>query len=93
VGLAHGLAGSSALVLLATAAMPTATTALSYLVVFGLGNLAGMVAFSLVLGAPLSRFGHAPLWRARIASGTGLLSLVCGIWLIHRVGVVEGLLA
>lgn len=93
VGLAHGLAGSSALALLATAAMPTATAAFVYLLVFGAGNVAGMVACSMALGAPLRAVGHAPAWRFRLAAGTGLASLLCGLWLIHRVGVVEGLLA
>jgi high-affinity nickel-transport protein len=93
VGLAHGLAGSSALALLATAAMPTPAAAFAYLLVFGIANLAVMAAFSLVLGAPLAAAGQAPLWRARLAAGTGLASLLCGIWLIHRVGLVEGLLA
>jgi len=93
VGLAHGLAGSSALALIATAAMPTQAAAFSYLLVFGIGTVAGMVAFSLVLGAPLAAVGHAPIWRSRLAASTGLASLACGIWLIHRVGLVEGLLA
>lgn len=92
VGLAHGLAGSSALALLATAAMPTPSAALVYLLVFGIGNVAGMAAFSLALGAPLAAAGHTPARRARLAMGTGLASLVCGLWLIHRVGVLEGLL-
>jgi high-affinity nickel-transport protein len=93
VGLVHGLAGSSALVLLATAAMPTPATAFAYLLVFGVGNVAGMLAFSLALGAPLAALGHTAVWRSRLAAGTGLASLACGLWLIHRVGVVEGLLA
>jgi len=93
VGLAHGLAGSSALALLATAAMPTTSAALVYLLVFGIGNVAGMAAFSLALGAPLAAAGHTPARRARLAMGTGLASLLCGLWLIHRVGVLEGLLA
>ena len=92
VGLAHGLAGSSALALLATAAMPTPSAALAFLLVFGIGNVAAMAAFSLALGAPLAAAGRAPAWRPRLAAGTGLASLLCGIWLIHRVGVVEGLL-
>ncbi|MGI9591920.1 MAG: hypothetical protein ACR2P8_11175 [Myxococcota bacterium] len=93
IGLVHGLAGSGALALLATAAMPTAASAVSYLLVFGIGNALGMVAFSLVLGAPLAGAGAGAAWRARLAVGTGLASLACGVWLIHRAALVEGLLA
>ena len=57
IGLAHGLAGSAPVALLAMAAMPTPAAALAYLVVFGLGTIAGMVAFSLALGAPIARLG------------------------------------
>jgi hypothetical protein len=83
VGLAHGLAGSGAVALLATAAMPT---------VFGLGSIAGMVAFSLVLGAPFAALGEVGRWRRPLTAGTGLLSLGFGAWLVLQVGITEGLL-
>lgn len=93
VGVAHGLAGSGALALLALAAMPTPASAFVYLLVFGLGTVLGMVGFSLALGAPLAALGDAQTWRRRLAAVTGLASLVFGVWLIHRVGFVEGLFA
>ena len=93
VGLAHGLAGSGALALLATAAMPTPAAALAYLVVFGVGTLTGMIALSQALGAPVALFGDSAEWHSRLAAGTGLASLAFGVWLMHRVGFVEGLLA
>jgi hypothetical protein len=92
VGLAHGLAGSGAVALLATAAMPTPAAALVYLVVFGLGSIAGMVAFSLVLGAPFAALGEVGRWRRPLTAGTGLLSLGFGAWLVLQVGITEGLL-
>ena len=93
VGLAHGLAGSGALALLATAAMPTPATAIAYLVVFGIGTVFGMVAISVALGAPLAAAGNADAWRTRLTAGAGLASVALGLWLIHRVGFVAGLLA
>jgi len=92
VGLVHGLAGSGAVALLATAAMPTPAAALVYLVVFGLGTIAGMVAFSLVLGAPFAALGEAGRWQRPLTAGTGLLSLGFGAWLILRLGLTGGLL-
>jgi high-affinity nickel-transport protein len=88
IGLAHGLAGSAPVALLAMAAMPTPGAALAYLVVFGLGTIAGMVAFSLALGAPIARLGsHAGLSRW-VTAGTGLLSLLFGAYLIYEIGFV-----
>lgn len=86
LGLAHGLAGSAPVALLAMAAMPTAAAALAYLLVFALGTIAGMVAFSLVLAVPVARLpDSAPLTRW-ITAGTGVVSLVFGVWLIWEIG-------
>lgn len=51
LGLAHGLAGSGALVLILVAAAPTAGMRIAYLVAFGVGSTAGMLAVSLALSA------------------------------------------
>jgi high-affinity nickel-transport protein len=86
LGLAHGLAGSAPVALLALAAMPTPAAALTYLLVFGLGTIAGMVAFSLALGIPAARFpATAPVSRW-ITAGTGMLSLLFGAWMIYEIG-------
>jgi hypothetical protein len=91
VGLAHGLAGSAPVALLALAAMPTPGAALAYLMVFGLGTIAGMVGFSLALGAPLARLGaQAPLSRWVTAS-TGMVSLLFGAWVIYELGFAAAL--
>lgn len=83
VGLVHGLAGSGAVVLLASAAMPDAATALVYLAIFGVGTMAGMVAFSLLLGAPLAALGEGAAWQRLASAATGIVSLLFGTHLIH----------
>ena len=87
VGLAHGLAGSAAVALLATAAMPSPAAALLYLGVFGVGSVTGMVAFSLVVGGPLSLFANAAGRRRFVLAGSGLLSLLFGAYLLCAVGL------
>ena len=86
LGLAHGLAGSAPVALLAMAAMPTAAAALAYLLVFGLGTIAGMVAFSLTLGFPVARLSLSAPFSRWITAGTGVVSLVFGAWVIYEIG-------
>jgi high-affinity nickel-transport protein len=85
-GLAHGLAGSAPVALLALAAMPTPTAAMAYLLVFGLGTIAGMVAFSLALGAPFARLPASAGLSRWVTAGTGMLSLIFGAYLIYEIG-------
>jgi high-affinity nickel-transport protein len=92
VGLIHGLAGSAAVAILALAAVPGPGAALVYLAVFSVGTIVGMVAISLGVGAPLAlASGRSPAQRW-IVAGSGALSLGLGLWLVWKIGVVEGIL-
>ena len=92
VGLVHGLAGSAAVALLALAAMPGPAAAILYLAIFSLGTIAGMVAISLGVGAPLAlASGRSPVQRW-IVAGSGALSLGLGLWVVWRIGITEGIL-
>jgi high-affinity nickel-transport protein len=86
IGFAHGLAGSAPVALLAMAAMPTPGAALAYLAVFGLGTIAGMVAFSAAVAAPFARLGSGPGAVRWVTAGTGVVSLLFGAWLIYEIG-------
>ena len=91
VGLAHGLAGSAAVVLLAVAAMPTPAAAIAYLLLFGIGTIAGMIGSSLLLFAPLTWLGRgAGAQRAALAC-TGVVSLLLGCFLVYEIGTAGGL--
>ena len=46
IGMVHGLAGSAALMLLVLPVIASPTVALAYIVVFGIGSIAGMMAMS-----------------------------------------------
>jgi high-affinity nickel-transport protein len=86
VGLVHGLAGSAAVALLALAAMPTTALAVTYLAVFSLGTIGGMVAISLGIGVPVSLAGGAPHARRWIVAGSGALSVGVGAWMVWGIG-------
>jgi high-affinity nickel-transport protein len=81
IGMAHGLAGSAAVALLALAAMPSPSAAIAYLAAFGLGTLVSMVAMSLGLGLPVSLAGRRPALARWLVAGSGGLSIGVGIYL------------
>ncbi|MBX2835517.1 MAG: high frequency lysogenization protein HflD [Gammaproteobacteria bacterium] len=54
VGCIHGVAGSGALLVLTLATTDSASQALSYFLVFGLGSIIGMATLSLIATFPLS---------------------------------------
>jgi high-affinity nickel-transport protein len=87
VGMAHGLAGSAAVALLALAAMPSSGAAFAYLLVFGLGTIGGMVAMSLGLGLPAAMASGRPRLARWVLGGSGVASITVGLLLLVEVGV------
>jgi len=92
VGLVHGLAGSAAVALLVLATVREPGWACAYLLLFGLGTLAGMALVTTSLATPLTaasrrwpRFAHG----ARFV--TGAISLCFGVWLVYQIGWKDGL--
>lgn len=66
VGMAHGAAGSAGLMVLAAAA-GTITEAISYVLAFGIGSIAGMAALSFVVSYPLRWLEHGANWLNKAA--------------------------
>ena len=54
VGLVHGLAGSAAVALLVLAEIRDPRWAIAYLLVFGVGTIAGMMLITMMIGAPFA---------------------------------------
>lgn len=94
VGLVHGLAGSAAVALLVLATIRDTLPALAYLVVFGLGTVAGMVAVTSLLAIP-TLVGGARVARMQtgIRFAAGALSIAFGLLLAHQLIVDGGLLS
>ena len=92
VGVVHGLAGSAAATLVILPLIEDVRWALLYLVVFGLGTIAGMGLVTLAIAAPAAFAAprvHSLERSIRLA--TGAMSLVFGIYLSWRIGYVDGL--
>lgn len=84
VGMMHGLAGSAALVALAASSAPSVPLGIAFMVLFGIGSIAGMALFSTVIAVPLSYTATTLTWATRgfqalagvFAIGIGLHTLV-----------------
>jgi hypothetical protein len=79
IGLVHGLAGSGALTALAFAELPTAGARVLYMIVFGVGSVAGMAVATGMAGLALQRVARGPSTRRWLAITTGLVSCVVGV--------------
>ena len=93
VGFVHGLAGSAAIALLVLATIRNPRWAILYLLVFGIGTIAGMM---LITGALVIPFAFSSGRFSRLNSGlriaSGVVSLGFGLFLIYQIGFVNGLL-
>jgi len=89
VGGVHGLAGSAAVIVLATANAATLAAAASLVALFGLGSILGMATLSAVIAVPLRYTArslgwfhgasHALLGAAPVATGLGVLHDSAGV--------------
>jgi hypothetical protein len=92
VGVVHGLAGSAAVALLVLATVHSVKWALVYLTVFGVGTMLGMLVLTAVMARPLAKTATwSPAGRLSLVRLTGFASLALGLFLVYRIGVVDGL--
>lgn len=94
VGLVHGLAGSAAVALLVLAEIRDPRWATAYLLVFGVGTIAGMMLITMMIGAPFAytRRRFAPFNRG-LGVASGVLSLVFGLYITLQIAIFDGLFA
>jgi hypothetical protein len=92
IGVVHGLAGSAAVALLMLGSIRDPVWGLAYLVVFGVGTIAGMLLITTALAVPViviaERFERL---RRVLGTATGFASAAFGVFLIHQIGFVHGL--
>ncbi len=92
VGIVHGLAGSAAVALLVLTTIRVPVWAMIYLLVFGLGTVAGMMLITAAIAVPftLSEIRFARMNRV-LAAASGIISLVFGLLIVYEMGFVNGL--
>jgi ABC-type nickel/cobalt efflux system permease component RcnA len=92
VGIVHGLAGSAAIALLVLTTIRVPAWAVFYLLVFGIGTVAGMMLITAAIAVP---FSYSENRFARLNRGlglvSGLVSLGFGLFVVYQMGFVNGL--
>jgi ABC-type nickel/cobalt efflux system permease component RcnA len=92
VGIVHGLAGSAAVALLVLTTIRVPTWAVLYLLVFGIGTVAGMMLITAAIAVPFT-FSENRFARLNRGLGvvSGLVSLAFGLFIVYQMGFVNGL--
>ncbi len=92
IGIIHGLAGSAAVALLVMTTIADPWWAIAYLLLFGVGTIAGMMLITSLIAMP---FAYSPErfcnWNRSISAASGLLNMGFGIFLSYKMGIVYGL--
>jgi high-affinity nickel-transport protein len=92
VGIVHGLAGSAAVALLVLATITQASWAVGYLLIFGLGTVAGMMLITAAIALPFAySVQHFVKLNRGLAMASGLVSVAFGLFLCYQIGFVDGL--
>jgi high-affinity nickel permease len=92
VGLVHGLAGSAAVALLVLTTIRVPLWAALYLLVFGVGTVAGMMLITAAIAVPFA-YSERRFARMNRALGlaSGFISLAFGLFIVYQMGYVNGI--
>lgn len=92
VGLVHGLAGSAAVALLVLTTIRNAHWAVAYLLVFGVGTIAGMMLITMSIASAFHMVGRGRVKISRrLSLASGLLSVGFGLFVAYEICFVNGL--
>src|ERR1700674_514913 len=92
VGVVHGLAGSAAVALLVLTTIRNFHYAIVYLLVFGVGTIAGMMLITMSMASAFTLVGKGrQKFSHRLALASGLLSLGFGLLVAYQICFVNGL--
>jgi high-affinity nickel-transport protein len=92
VGLVHGLAGSAAVALLVLSTIKSPLWSTAYLLVFGIGTMAGMMLMTVAISLPLVYTRKTFFSMSRhLTVVSGLASMAFGMFLVYQIGFVDGL--
>ncbi|MGH7431547.1 MAG: sulfite exporter TauE/SafE family protein, partial [Candidatus Methylomirabilales bacterium] len=87
VGMIHGLAGSAALMLLVLTTVRTPVQGMCYLLIFGLGSIAGMLLMSSLVALPFAlTAARSQRINEAVRMTAGLTSIILGGSLMLRIG-------
>lgn len=91
VGMAHGLAGSAALMLLVLTTVKSVSWGLSFILIFGAGSILGMFILSGILSLPFLLTAKFEKIHNNIKILVGIISIILGFTIIYENSFVNGL--
>ncbi len=91
IGIVHGLAGSAAVALLVLPIIRDPIWAMAYLLVFGVGTIAGMMLITAAIAVPVTYSTRFQFLHRHLGTAAGALSLGFGLFLVYQIGFVDGL--
>lgn len=94
IGIVHGLAGSAAVALLVLTTIRNPNWAIVYLLVFGVGTIAGMMLITMSIATTFHLVtAKREKFSRKLALASGLLSLTFGLVVAYQICFVYGLLS
>jgi ABC-type nickel/cobalt efflux system permease component RcnA len=92
VGIVHGLAGSAAVALLVLTTIRSVNWAIAYLLVFGVGTIAGMMLITMSMASAFKMVGQGrEKFSRRLALASGVISVGFGLFVAYQICFVHGL--
>jgi ABC-type nickel/cobalt efflux system permease component RcnA len=86
IGMVHGTAGSAAIALLILATIDEPAAGMLYLLLFGAGTIAGMIAVTGLMTIPMTMIADRAVGRRWLTAASGLVSLAFGVFMVHALG-------
>lgn len=91
IGIIHGLAGSAAMVVLTMSTVSSVWQGAMYMLVFGLGTVAGMLISTTIIGIPFVLTASKERVNTWLTQATGTISTLFGVYYMYNLGITEGL--
>jgi hypothetical protein len=85
IGIVHGLAGSSAIMIALLPEIQSVPAGIGYIVLFSIGTMLSMAALTLLLALPLKASAAKQALNRAITIGAGALSFAVGVALIAEI--------
>lgn len=85
IGMMHGMAGSAAVILLALGTVTTPQQGMLYILIFGLGSIAGMALLSMIICIPIRFSSRQPIFSYQLFQTVlGVLTIGLGVFVINE---------
>jgi len=91
IGCIHGLAGSGGLVVLTAATLGNIETVFSFILIFGIGSIIGMMLVSSLIGLPFAFTKKIKSVNKIFRYLAGTASFMIGVSIVYEVGIVNNL--